>query len=251
MVKIENKGQQHCVGSLINHNYVLTAASCIDESINDLSKIQLLFGISDINTKSINRLDRKIKKVILHPDYKTGSLYYGVGLIQLSEPIEEYTNFTSPICLPAEAQDLNAYYQRYIIVAGFGKAKNGDQEDPDVSFKKISYTVLPPDHHDYCDNYFFEQNSDSNDGILLRIKDMMPLGKLTESLGCAHSRHGDGTCQGDTGLSYLLSKYNGAQWITTAIGVSVHGQCGDPRYPDLYVRLDDPKVLDWINEIAF
>lgn len=73
-----------------------------------------------------------------------------------------------------------------------------------------------------------------------------PIRKLQEE--------GYGACYNDTGAPYVQSQFfpegEPIRFIALGVGAGLE-QCGDGRFPDLYVRLDDSNVLEWIKEVAF
>jgi secreted trypsin-like serine protease len=71
-----------------------------------------------------------------------------------------------------------------------------------------------------------------------------------DDLLCAGNVFGtQGACQGDDGGPLMIKQLWSEIWTQIAIVQGVVGDCGDPQYPAITVRLDHPKVLSFIKEI--
>ena len=69
---------------------------------------------------------------------------------------------------------------------------------------------------------------------------------------CAGEDTGNqGSCKGDSGGPLMYLDSDTERWIQIA---TVHGgirDCGDVDFPGLYIRLDDPSVLNFINSVIY
>jgi len=80
-----------------------------------------------------------------------------------------------------------------------------------------------------------------------RIAEKLPILFQNHILCAGEDTGNQGSCKGDSGgpLMYFNSEID--RWIQIA---TVHGgirDCGDVDFPGLYIRLDDPVVLNFIN----
>ena len=82
-------------------------------------------GNSDLNhgQHTSNEEIRNVKQVVTHPDYRSGRIYYDVGLA-IAERRIEYSDFIRPICLPFKPiDDEDAWSDDLVILAGQYKAQ--------------------------------------------------------------------------------------------------------------------------------
>ena len=47
----------------------------------------------------------------------------------------------------------------------------------------------------------------------------------------------------------MLKNYDTDQYVQIATVKGKIGQCDDPDYPGIYVRIDDPSILSFINSV--
>ena len=47
----------------------------------------------------------------------------------------------------------------------------------------------------------------------------------------------------------MLKDFDTDQWIQVAIVHGKIGECEDPDYPGMYVRIDDPTILSFISSV--
>ena len=72
-----------------------------------------------------------------------------------------------------------------------------------------------------------------------------------DDLLCAGSVFGNqGSCQGDDGGPLMIQNLESERWTQIGTVQGNVGDCGDPDFPAINVRLDHPEVLSFINSIA-
>ncbi|XP_026063666.1 trypsin-like [Carassius auratus] len=205
----------YCGGSLINKDWVLTAAHCLQGF--DTSNIKMYFGRLRRSGLNPHETNRTASRSIVHPSYNSSTHDNDIGLIQLSSPVT-LTDYIRPICLAAAGSNFSAGTETW--VTGWGKLQSGGPF-PDL-LQEVQVPIV--------------SNSDCNNAYG---------GLITNNMICAGLiKEGDkGSCQGDSG-GPMVSR-NGSLWVQSGIVSFAGVKCDDPRYPGVYTRVSH--YQDWIT----
>jgi len=205
-----NYQAQFCGASLIDKNWVLTAAHClVDKGVTTKVKdVNVLVGASDL----IGGGTRKsIKQIIVHPDFVESTGNNDIALLEL----DTKTNVS-----PIKVTDRDVPNGTSAMVIGWGALTKNS-----TSFPSELYEVdLPLVDRQVCEALYGKT-------------------EFTDNMLCAgYTQGGKDTCQGDSG-GPLMANING---YYQQIGITSWGiSCAEPGLYGAYTRLS--KYKSWIS----
>lgn len=228
----------NCGGSLVNQNYVITAAHCIKRIPRSWKLISVRLGEHQLDTDpdcedddkpgfedcADSPIDIPVEKIIIHPEY-IGSVGQAndIALLKLSRPVS-YTKSIQPICLPTSPKFLtNNFTGMNMVVTGFGRTETRSQSNIKLKVE------VPIKSFQECSLLYKRHGA-----------------TLTEKQFCAGGNKGEDSCTGDSGgpLMYLRQTDNEYNWYL--YGVVSYGpiQCGTKNFPAIYSNV--PHYMPWI-----
>ncbi|NWX89741.1 FA10 factor, partial [Nothoprocta ornata] len=212
-VLINEEGEEFCGGTILNEDFVLTAAHCMNQS----KEITVVVGEVDREKEEHSETMHTVDKIFVHSKYVAETYDNDIAIIKLKERIK-FSEYVIPACLP-ETDFANEVLmsQKAGMVSGFGREFEGGRLS-----KKLKVLQVP-----YVDRNTCKQSTNF---------------EITDNMFCAgYETEQKDACQGDSGGPHV-TKYKETYFIT---GIVSWGEgCARKGKYGIYTKLS--RFLRWV-----
>ncbi|XP_070247655.1 serine protease 46-like [Myotis yumanensis] len=213
-------GMYICSGSVIHHQWVLTAAHCLERSL-DASKYSVIVGVQHLPA---NGTQLPVVRLVTHENFKD-LISYDIALLKLRDPIL-WSPLVQPICLPTTKLVPPVGALCWAIVWGRPSVKLPPR--PPYSLQEVSVKILKSEICNQQYQFLFLKGQKKFIG-----KDVL----------CASLEWGVDSCQVNSGSS-LVCQVN-KTWVQMGVE-SWSFSCKQHHFPNIYTSTSH--FTQWIKQ---
>ncbi|XP_047670975.1 granzyme B(G,H)-like [Tachysurus fulvidraco] len=216
MVSVQINNKHMCGGFLIRHDYVLTAAHCVDDiEYSEKDKLHVVLGAHNISKAETQQQRIPVKKYIKHPCYKRNERPNDIVLLKLRSNAKLNKDVKVAV-LPKKNENLPA--NQICSIAGWGKTSQNSAASSVL--REVMLKV----------QFNFECRKIWNDRF------------YTDSMICTAANGKKAFCQGDSGSPLICG--NVPEGIAA---YTFKNNCLDRNYPEVYMKIS--YFIPWIKQV--
>ncbi|XP_063836865.1 serine protease snake-like [Ostrinia nubilalis] len=219
-----------CGGTIISEQFILTAGHCT--SHKQLGPVSLArLGILKRSDPDKVARDYKIKRFLLHPEYKPPAKYNDIALLETEKRIVFLNKHIVPACLDAGDADVESDAE---MASATGWGALGDGEPNADVLQRMDIVKFSTEE---C-------------SALYKPYRLLKTGLDNFTQVCyGHRQIPRDTCKGDSG-GPLQVEYRGVNCMHKVIGVTSFGRaCGNTGQPGVYTRVRP--YVPWIESVVW
>jgi len=210
-ISLQYYGSHICGGSILNENWIVTAAHCA--VAGSASSFSIAAGEHDLMANDGTEQNADVSKVVVHENYDDFTISNDIALMQLKTPLDLTKVGVKAIALAKAGHEATGN----VLVSGWGTLREGGSL-PDVLYK----VEVPVISDDECRAAYGED-------------------EIYDSMICAGlEQGGKDSCQGDSGGP--LVAHDDGEYLA---GIVSWGYgCARPGYPGVYTEVSH--FVDWV-----
>lgn len=215
-ISFQYYGSHICGGSILNANWIITAAHCAD--VGSASSFSIVAGVHNIRTPEATAQTVQVSAKVVHENYDDWTINNDIALLKLASPLklgEDLRAQAVPLATHNVTEGTDA------TITGWGTTSSGGSLP--AALRTVTVPVVSDEK---CREAYGEED-------------------IAHSMICAgHEQGGKDSCQGDSGGPLVVKNEKGE---TVLAGIVSWGYgCAVAGYPGVYTEVSH--FVDWVNK---